>query len=222
MAEKAERLMAKESAKGERTLLTSLILSAPGPLVTILAAITSGSATQIADCLRRSTELLAVLASFMIFRKQKQKSLSEAEKRNLTGLSELFIGVTMTLSGSAMIFVAILRLINPTPSGNSILGLVIAFLGLLTNGWFWLRYRVLARETGGGVLATQQTLYRAKALVDLCVTLALSAMALAPEHPATQYVDAVGSIMVAVYLLINGVSMLKKGRKTRQGAYGNA
>ncbi len=218
MAEKADRLIARETAKGERTLLTSLLLSAPAPLVTILAAISSGSATQIADCLRRSTELLAILASYIIFQKQKEKNLPEAEKKRLTGLSELFIGAAMLLSGSAMLFMGILRLLNPVSAGNSIMGLVIAFLGVITNGWFWLRYRGMTREGRCGVLATQQALYRAKTLVDLCVTLALAAIVLAPGRPSTRYVDPIGSMAVAVYLLINGMGMFQKGRKTQKNA----
>jgi len=50
-------------------------------------------------------------------------------------------------------------------------------------------------------------LYRAKALVDLCVVTALAAVVIAPFHAATPYVDLLGSIFVASYLLWNGLRM---------------
>ncbi len=80
-------------------------------------------------------------------------------------------------------------------------------LGLLTNGWFWRRYTVLTREQYSAVIAAQQQLYRAKARVDLCVVAALAAVAIAPTHPATRYVDLLGSVMVAGYLLWSGLRM---------------
>jgi len=42
--------------------------------------------------------------------------------------------------------------------------------------------------------------------VDFCVVTALAAVAIAPTHPATRYVDILGSVMVAVYLLWNGLN----------------
>jgi len=68
--------------------------------------------------------------------------------------------------------------------GNVVPGLVIALLGLLTNGWFWRRYTILTREKYNAVTEAQQGLYRAKASVDLCVVVALAAVAVAPTHPA--------------------------------------
>ena len=106
-----------------------------------------------------------------------------------------------------MLVIALSRLSVFEPGGKVSLGLVIAFLGLLTNGLFWWRYTVLSREQYSSVIAAQQTLYRAKASVDLCVVMALGAVAIFPAHPATRYVDILGSIIVAGYLLWSGLRM---------------
>jgi len=42
------------------------------------------------------------------------------------------------------------------------------------------------------------------------VVLALAAVALAPTHPATRYVDILGSLIVALYLLFSGLRTAKK------------
>lgn len=199
------------SPKGEGTLLTALLLSAPGPLVTGIAAVTSRSATQLADFLRRTAELVATFASWWIFRKRgREPELTADERARLDQLAERIVAIAMICSGIALLIVGVFRLFSDATSGNVIIGLVIAALGLLTNTIFWQRYKRLAREQSDAVLAAQQQLYRAKACVDLCVTLALCAVAIAPAHPVTRYIDALGSIAVAIYLLYNGLRYQKR------------
>jgi hypothetical protein len=58
------------------------------------------------------------------------------------------------------------------------------------------------------ILAVQSRLYRAKSLVDACVTAALATVAIAPASTAAFYMDIAGSAVVAVYLIINGMTTL--------------
>lgn len=128
----------------------------------------------------------------------------------------------MLLSGVIMLCIAVFdtslrsSLGSPTGSsshqyqGNVIPGLTIAVLGLLTNTWFWIRYRAMNRERPDSVIGAQSSLYRAKSLVDLCVVAALGAVAAAPLHPATGYVDTVGSAIVSLFLIWNGLSVVRR------------
>lgn len=206
-------LTKEQSASREKTLLVALLLSAPGPLLTGYAVLTSHSTTQFADFLRRGVELVALFVSWWVFRQLLRKpSQSEAKRARLERLAGLSVAGAMLCSGLAMLIVAAYRLSVYQPSGRVILGLVIATLGLLTNGWFWWRYRTLTREQYNAVIAAQQGLYRAKASVDFCVVIALAAVAIAPAHPATRYVDVLGSVIVAGYLLWNGLTMIRSRR----------
>lgn len=203
-------LSKEQAASREKTLLTALLLSTPGPLVTGLAAFSSYSTTQVADFTRRSVELAALFISWWVFRQlQKKKDLSKTEQSRLERLAGLSVAGTMICSGIVMLIVAISRLSVFEPGGNVFPGLIIAVLGLIFNVWFWRRYTILTREQYSPVIAAQSKLYRAKASVDLCVVTALVAVAIAPAHPATHYVDILGSVIVAGYLLWNGVSMAR-------------
>ena len=51
---------------GAKTLLWSIIMSSPGPLVVGLGLLAGRSSTQIADFVRRSAELLAIIMSFVV------------------------------------------------------------------------------------------------------------------------------------------------------------
>lgn len=207
------------SARSERTLLTSVVMSAPGPLVTGIAAASSHSATQIADFIRRSAELVALFVSWWVFRKLRGSGGSDDLRRiRLERAANLSVAGAMVSSGIAMLVVGVSSLATYEASGDVSMGLIIAVLGLITNTWFWWRYRSIARERFDPVIAGQQKLYRAKAFVDLCVVVALSAVAIAPSHPVTRYVDAFGSIIVAGYLLFQGLAVGRKGSTRRQSS----
>lgn len=193
---------------GERTLLASVLLSSPGPIVVGLGLFLGRSSTQLADFIRRSAELASIIVSWIVFRiLHKNGKPDAARKEKLEPIANLCVGVAMCLSGAAILFVA---LFSPnTEKGNVIPGLVIAVLGVTTNTWFWLRYRKLNREEPDAILAVQSKLYRAKSLVDACITIALTVVAISPASPAAWYVDLVGSIIVAVYLVMNGIITIR-------------
>ncbi|MFA5523252.1 MAG: cation transporter [Tissierellales bacterium] len=203
----------KQSSKGEKTMLTSLLLSAPGPIVTGIPAIVSLSATQIADFLRRSAELVALFVSWWIYRKLQRNTVSDETYRScMEGIANWTVIGAMFCSGLAMFVVGVARLFVYEASGNVIIGLIVAFLGLLTNSWFWWRYSNMLDEDFDPVIAGQQKLYRAKSCVDLCVVIALTSVAVAPHHPVTKYIDALGCIIVAFYLVYNGWGMIGKDK----------
>ena len=59
------------------------------------------------------------------------------------------------------------------------------------------------------IFAVQSKLYLAKSFVDACVAIALTTVAIAPGATITRYVDLVGSIIVSVYLIINGIITIR-------------
>ena len=190
---------------GERTLLASVVMSSPGPIVVGVGLLIGRSSTQLADFIRRTSELIAIIVSWIVFRiLHKRGELDAARKVKLERTANLCVGAAMCLSGVGMLFITLFS--TYTEKGNVIPGLVIAVLGVTTNSWFWLRYRKLNHENPNAILVAQSKLYRAKSLVDACVTIALTVVAIAPATAAARYVDLIGSIIVAAYLIVNGIT----------------
>lgn len=197
---------------GGRTLLASVLLSAPGPLVVGAGLFLGRSATQYADFVRRTAELAAIIVSFIVFRMlHKGGEPEEKRRKRLENIANTCVGAAMCLSGTAMLFLSLLS--QNTEKGNVIPGLAIAVLGVTTNTWFYLRYRKLNREKQDAILAVQSRLYRAKSLVDFCVTAALLTVAAAPGTEAARYMDLTGSIIVAAYLVMSGWITLRGSRE---------
>lgn len=194
---------------GSRTLLWSVIMSAPGPLVVGLGLLAGRSSTQIADFVRRSAELLAIIMSFVTYKlttKSGETDLTRKEK--LERVSNLFVGAMMCIGGAIMLILAFTS--GSIDKGNVIPGLAIAVLGVIANTIFWRKYARLNKAEPNPILAVQARLYRAKSLVDSCVTLALLSVWIAPQSLFSYYFDLIGSVIVAVYLLFCGVQTIRE------------
>ena len=192
---------------GEHTLLMSVILSSPSPLVVGAGLLFGRSSTQIADFFRRTAELLAIIASFVVYKMTTKKGKVDIErKKMLERRSNTFVGLMMLLAGGVMIFIDII--VKSDDKGNVIPGLVIAGIGAVANSVFWLRYRKLNKATPNVILEVQSRLYRAKALVDTSVTIALVAVLVSPEALVSYWFDLMGSLIVAGYLIWCGLKTI--------------
>lgn len=197
---------------GSRTLLMSVVMSAPGPLVVGLGLVAGRSSTQIADFVRRSAELLAIIMSFVVYQiTTKDGTTDEVRKTRLERLSNIFVGAMMCIGGSFMVALAFLS--ETTDKGNVIPGLSIAIMGVIANTIFWRKYTKLNKAEPNAILAVQARLYWAKSLVDGCVTIALLSVAILPDSPVSYWLDLVGSIIVALYLVWCGIQTVWETRK---------
>ena len=197
---------------GSRTLLLSVLMSAPGPLVVGLGLLAGRSSTQIADFVRRSAELLAIIMSFVVYRLTTGNSTCTEEKRALLERrANAFVGAMMCVGGSFMVLLALLS--DASDKGNVIPGLAIAVMGVIANTAFWVKYTRLSRETPNAILQVQSRLYRAKSLVDCCVTIALLSVILLPGSMVSYWLDLAGSLIVALYLIRCGVQTIRESLK---------
>ena len=199
---------------GFKTLLLSVLLSSPGPLILGLGLTVGRSSTQISDFTRRSAELLAIIASFVVYcMTSKDENMDPVKKRNIELSSNIFVGIIMCISGISMIVLALVS--NNEDKGNVIPALLIAISGVIANTLFWRKYTSLYKESGNVILKAQGKLYGAKSIVDTCITLSLFMVAFFPGKKVSQYFDVIGSILVSVYMIKSGVQTVREsfGRK---------
>ncbi len=208
-------LTQEQIASREKTLLAALLLSMWAPLATGIAVLLSHSTTQLADFVRRTVELVALAISYGVFRYlEHRRTPDDAERARLESIAGHCVAGAMAISGLVMIVIAVSRVGTFVPGGNVYPGLAIAVMGLGVNTWFWRRYARLNREQHNLIIAAQSQLKRAKSLVDLCVIAALAAVAINPTHPVTRYIDIIGSLAVALYLLWSGLQAARDARSS--------
>ena len=205
-----------QKKSGSRTLLMSVLMSSPGPLVVGLGLLAGRSSTQIADFVRRSSELLAIIMAFAVYKITTGDGVCDEGKRaRLERLSNAFVGSMMCIGGLFMIALTLLS--ETADKGNVIPGLSIAVLGVIANTIFWRRYAKLNRAEPNAILAVQARLYRAKSLVDGCVTAALLSVALAPASVFSLWLDFLGSLIVAAYLVWCGIRTVYEAVRQQGG-----
>lgn len=186
-----------------RTLRLAVILSAWAPLATGVAVVMSRSATQVADFVRRTIELVAVVVAYAAFaRASRSPSAEHAERWDLT--SNRVVAVALMASAVTIAMLALARGSAFRPGGNVVPGMAIAALGLITNAWFWRRYARFERERRSAIIGGQRVFYRAKCAVDAVVLVALGTVLLAPSWTGTPAADRLGSLAVAAYLVWSG------------------
>lgn len=189
---------------GSKTLLWSVLMSSPGPLVVGLGLLSGRSSTQIADFIRRSSELLAIIMSFVIYKiTTKDDVWNKKRKQTLERSSNIFVGSMMCVGGIFMILLTLIK--SNTEKGNVIPGLAIAVMGVIANSIFYYKYTHLNKLEANPILMVQARLYRAKTIVDGCVTFALLSVVIAPESVLSFSLDFIGSFIVAIYLLWCGL-----------------
>ena len=207
--------MKTNDKSGAKTLLWSIIMSSPGPLVVGLGLIAGRSSTQIADFVRRSAELMAIIMSFAVYSMlSKDAVVNEAKKARLERRSNIFVGSMMCLAGAIMAVLAFTM--NNDDKGNVIPGLAIAILGVIANSIFWAKYTRINKSEPNAIMTVQARLYRAKTLVDSSVTVALLSVLIAPESTVSYWLDLLGSFVVAVYLIWCGMRTLYEQRGRSQ------
>ena len=188
----------------------SVIMSSPAPIVVGLSLINGHSSTQIADFLRRTSEFIAIVMSFIVYKITENDGICDCERKaRLEKRTNVFVGILMCLCGAIMCAVAILNGAKEE-KGSIIPSLVIASLSLISNSFFFVRYTALYRSKGNVILKTQSRLYRAKCLVDACVSAVLIVLLASPDSRFALWMDIIGSFAVAVYLVFCGIRTVRE------------
>lgn len=195
--------------RGRRTLLASVLLSAPGPLALGLGLLAGQSATQIADFVRRSVEFAATVVSWLVYRACAPLPAQDARRLRLERRARTGVAAAMIIAGVAMGALAAMGYAGRARSGSPVPALVIAILSVISNGIVAINYGIAWKRTPGDVLRAQRTMYRTKAAVDLSVCATLTAV-LALRGPPQRAADLAGGAVVTAVLLVNGLRALKK------------
>lgn len=205
-AESTDTASGKKS--GRRTMLMSVLMSAPGPLIVGIGLVMGKSSTQLADFIRRSSELLALIVAYITYEITGRETIDKKRKVFLERASNSFVGLAMCVGGISMLLIALFS--KNSEQGNVIPGLSIAVMGVIANTIFWFKYKKLGRQQNNSILLIQSRLYRAKSLVDICVTTALCVVLAVPGTAVAFWFDRIGSIIVAIYLAWCGFKTVKE------------
>ena len=197
--------------KRTRTLKLSILFSSFGPFTTLIALLMNTTMTQFADFTRRTGELVVLILALIVFQLLKRDTITDEKKRSLHRIIYMAVAVALLLSGVLLVGMSIQSVLYPViPSGNVWLGLAIAGLGVLFNGFFWFRYRHFNAQTNNTVMHTQSHLYKAKTIVDISVVVAFVSVLTFRGQWLSYWIDLGVTVLISMYLLYRSIRMMRE------------
>jgi divalent metal cation (Fe/Co/Zn/Cd) transporter len=190
----------------EKTMIIAILLSMFGPIVTGIALTMNTATTQLADFIRRTVEFVVLIISWQFYRYLSLQGVTYDRRKRLEKIVRFIVAIAILISGIVLFLILISKISNPTePTGNISLGLVIAILGAIVNGFLWRRYIAFHDATPNAIIAAQSGLYQVKTVMDVFVILALIALPLF-DYSMTSYVfDLIGTILIVTYLFYQSI-----------------
>ncbi len=204
----------------DRVLLVAGLLSMWGPVAAGYAAYVGRSMVLVADMLRSATDSIGLILSWWAYRVSRRYSGPDRLQRAslLDRRAGLLMACVMWISALVIAAGAVREFIDPQPIGRILAGVLVAIGGAAYNGWFWWRYLGFAKQTGSALFHSQWRLYRAKAAANVTVLVTLIAGRLWEAQAWSSSIDAVGSMIVAAFLVGSGVGAARKTLRSGAGA----
>ncbi|TVP96092.1 MAG: hypothetical protein EA374_02320 [Acholeplasmatales bacterium] len=203
--------MAEKKDPQLKTLILSVFFSAFGPLVSGWAVTLNTASTQLADFTRRSLEFGVLIFALYVYVRVRHQAMSPQRRQRLERRIAKLAACVLFAGAFFLLMLFIRGIQQPsTPEGSVIPGVSIAVLGALFNGTFFFRYRRFHQTSGDVVMGTQSKLYQAKTVVDVHVIVALTSVLVFGASHVTLWIDRVGTVGIAMYLLVRGVMMFKQ------------
>ncbi len=192
----------------EKVLRAAWIISFLGPALTAYAFLISGSTVLLINLIRRTIELLTLIFNWVIFRSVRihlNPTFQKWEPR-----SGILVSIILFISVIGVIYTSLDRLYNPPVLDNLMLGLVLSFIGVFVNAWFWRRKNKLVKQKSSPILEAQWRLYRSKTVMDIVTVASLLGTMHFQEYPVGRYIDPSASILLAGFLIHSAVSVFKR------------
>jgi ferrous-iron efflux pump FieF len=198
----------------EQSIFLGLLFGFFGLASGIVSALSSHSLTIESEILKNACLITAVFLSYLSVRKA---NTGKSEGYNygygkLESISGLIVAVVLIISLIIIIFHVVERFIEPIElsRGGTELAIVLSSLAMLSSIWMWRHDHHLAREEYSPVMESLWRMYRTKTLATGVVLTSLISSLLLAEYPWAPYIDQVGSLIVAGFIMksIYSISIL--------------
>ena len=193
-----------------------LALTADGFIISAMIAVgvLGGSLTVIAETLRSLLMVSTEVFAYFLMRRLHRGQLTDLEfgTGKLEQVANLLIGGGM-LVGAAWIFSGAVAIVagdrNLSPPIWLAVGALVGATNLVINVVTWDAMRRAVRGESSLVMLAQFKARTVKLLVSCFVIATLTLAALAPDAVVVAWSDAVGSVFVAVYIVVNAIDILR-------------
>jgi divalent metal cation (Fe/Co/Zn/Cd) transporter len=203
-----------EQAAEERSLFFALFADTFMLTTWILVGVLGGSLTVIAESIRGGLMMAIEVFAYILMRRLHRGQLTDLEfgTGKLEQVANLLIGGGM-LAGAVWIFSGAVAIVDGERSLATPIGLAVGALtgatNVVVNLTSWDGMRRAARAESSLVMLAQFKARTVKLVASCFVLVTLTTAALAPDVVVVAWADAIGSIFVAVFIVVNAIEILR-------------
>jgi cobalt-zinc-cadmium efflux system protein len=197
----------KHEVKGQN-LVYSILLNLLITIAQVVGGILSGSLALISDALHNFSDVLSLGFSLIAHKLSRKKaSIDHTFGYKRAELIAAFINaMTLVIVAVLLIYGAITRFVNPKPIESNLV-IWLAILGIAVNGFSVL---LLKKDAAHNINMKSAYLHL---LTDMLASVAVLVGGLLMKYFGWFWVDSVMTILIAIYLIIVGIDLLKTSTK---------
>jgi len=197
----------KHEVKGQN-LVYSILLNLLITIAQVVGGIVSGSLALISDALHNFSDVLSLGFSLIAHKLSRRKaSIDHTFGYKRAELIAAFINaMTLVIVAVLLIYGAITRFVNPKPIESNLV-IWLAILGIAVNGFSVL---LLKKDAAHNINMKSAYLHL---LTDMLASVAVLVGGLLMKYFGWFWVDSVMTILIAIYLIVVGVDLLKTSTK---------
>jgi cobalt-zinc-cadmium efflux system protein len=191
-----------------KNLLFSIVLNVVITIAQVIGGIISGSLALLSDALHNFSDVLSLVFSYVAHKLSRRKaSLDQTFGLKRAELIAAFVNAsTLIIVAFILVYGAIERLINPQEIASELV-IWLALLGIIVNGTSVL---LLKKDANKNLNMKSAYLHL---LTDMMASVAVLVGGLLMKFYSWFWVDSLMTILIAIYLIIVGVDLLKKATK---------
>lgn len=195
-----------------RSILVSLILDTILIIPDVVAAAMANSVILFADVLKTVNELIATfLAWLTMLRVSRGKTVEyNYGYGKLESLTSMVVAGVMGISMAVAFYSAVERLKKPEEMhlAWAMLGMVMMALGVIVNGYLWLKNYRIAKKERSPVMESQWRLFRVKTFSDGSVLSSLVLSLCLGGYSWSRYIDPASSFVIIGFLAFSAYGVI--------------
>jgi cation diffusion facilitator family transporter len=193
----------RASDEKERSVLIGILTCSAALPVGIVGVVLGNSVALLADLLRATAELVAMVLSWLTLRavRRTRHDVFNYGLGKLESAASVMVGAALMVAFVVVLGGSLARFLAPAPIGNAWLGLAVTVAGMGGSVWLWRRNYAIARRSPSPVMDAQWRLYRSKAVANLIVSVSVGVALGFKGQAWAAYVDPAGSLAIAGFLL---------------------
>ncbi len=197
----------KHEVKG-KNLMISILLNLLITIIQVVGGILSGSLALISDALHNFSDVISLGFSFIAHKLiRKKASLNQTFGYKRAELIAAFINATtLVIVALLLIYGAIERFVNPQPIKSNLV-ISLAIFGIAVNGFSVL---LLKKDAKHNINMKSAYLHL---FTDMLASIAVLIGGLLMKFYDWFWVDSVMTILIAIYLIVVGIDLLKTSTK---------